>query len=118
MARLLEVSASGFYAWARRAAAPEPTPRQRRRAALTVRIRATHAGSRGTYGSPRVTAELRARGERVSEKTVASVMAGIGSRASARARSRSGPRCPIRRRCSRRTWWAAASTRAASTWSG
>ncbi|MEV6800496.1 IS3 family transposase [Micromonospora rifamycinica] len=78
MARLLEVSASGFYAWARRAAAPEPTPRQRRRAALTVRIRAIHAGSRGTYGSPRVTAELRARGERVSEKTVASVMAGIG----------------------------------------
>ncbi|MEU1752866.1 IS3 family transposase [Micromonospora matsumotoense] len=78
MARLLEVSASGFYAWARRAAAPEPTPRQRRRAALAVRIRAIHAGSRGTYGSPRVTAELRARGERVSEKTVASVMAGIG----------------------------------------
>ncbi|WP_329011397.1 hypothetical protein OG271_30515 [Micromonospora rifamycinica] len=38
MARLLEVSASGFYAWARRATAPEPTPwrynHERRHSAL------------------------------------------------------------------------------------
>ncbi|WP_428834187.1 IS3 family transposase [Lentzea roselyniae] len=34
--------------------------------------------SRGTYGSPRITAELRDQGEVVSAKTVAKVMADIG----------------------------------------
>jgi transposase InsO family protein len=45
---------------------------------LTVKIIDHHRESEGTYGSPRITADLRARGEVVSAKTVAKIMAGIG----------------------------------------
>ncbi|MGI8307122.1 IS3 family transposase [Saccharopolyspora hattusasensis] len=78
MARLLDVSASGYYAYVKRAAARRLTPRKQRRADLEVKITEVHKESGGTYGSPRITAELRARGEVVSEKTVAKIMAGIG----------------------------------------
>lgn len=78
MARLLQVSPSGYYVHAKRVTATEPATRQQRRADLAVKILDVHAGSAGTYGSPRITAELRDRGERVSAKTVASIMAGIG----------------------------------------
>ena len=81
MARLLKVSASGYYAYVRRAtllAQAVLTPRQQRRADLTVKVLDVHTESKGTYGSPRVTAELRDRGERVNEKTVAAIMAEIG----------------------------------------
>lgn len=78
MARLLQVSPSGYYAHTKRVGATELTPRQQRRADLTVKILDVHAESDGTYGSPRITAELRERGERVSEKTIASIMAGVG----------------------------------------
>ena len=37
-----------------------------------------HTESEGTYGSPRITSELRDRGERVNEKTVAAIMVEIG----------------------------------------
>jgi transposase InsO family protein len=77
MARLLGVSGSGYYAYVKRAAAVL-TPRQQRRADLAVKILDVHAESGGTYGSPRITAELRDRGETVNEKTVAKVMAEIG----------------------------------------
>ncbi len=78
MARLLEVSTSGYYAYVKRCAATELTPRQQRRADLEVKISQAHKDSRGTYGSPRITAELRDQGEVVSAKTVAKVMAEIG----------------------------------------
>jgi putative transposase len=78
MARLLQVSTSGYYQWVKRAGATDLTPAQQRRADLAVKILDVHAESDGTYGSPRVTAELRERGERVSAKTVASIMASIG----------------------------------------
>jgi putative transposase len=78
MARLLTVSASGYYAYVKRCAAAVLTPRQQRRADLEVKITQAHKDSGGTYGSPRVTAELRDQGEVVSAKTVAKVMAGIG----------------------------------------
>jgi putative transposase len=78
MARLLRVSTSGYYAWRKRVTATEPTPRQRRRADLAVKILDVHSDSDGTYGSPRITSELRDRGETVSEKTVAAIMAEIG----------------------------------------
>ena len=42
-----------------------------------------HAQSRGTYGSPRVTAELKARGVKASENTVAKVMKEHGIRSKA-----------------------------------
>lgn len=78
MARLLDVSTSGYYAYVKRATATELTPRQQRRADLTVKILDVHTDSDGTYGSPRVTSELRDRGETVNEKTVAAIMAEIG----------------------------------------
>lgn len=78
MTRLLQVSTSGYYAWRKRAAATEPTPRQQRRANLAVKILDVHTDSDGTYGSPRITSELRERGETVNEKTVAAIMAEIG----------------------------------------
>ncbi len=78
MARLLKVSTSGFYAWRNRRTAPEPTERQQRRTDLTVKILDIHAESDGTYGSPRITDELRERGEVVNPKTVAAIMAEIG----------------------------------------
>jgi transposase InsO family protein len=78
MARLLDVSTSGYYAHVKRAAAVVLTPRQQRRADLEVKITGVHGDSRGTYGSPRVTAELRDQGEVVTEKTVAKIMASIG----------------------------------------
>src|ERR1051326_484007 len=78
MARLLGVSRSGYYAYVKRAAATMLTPRQQRRADLEVKIVQVHQDSRGTYGSPRITAELRDRGEVVTAKTVAKIMASIG----------------------------------------
>jgi putative transposase len=81
MARLLKVSASGYYAYVRRAtllAQAVLTPRQQRRADLTVKVLDVHTESKGTYGSPRITTELRDRGETVNEKTIAAIMAEIG----------------------------------------
>ncbi len=78
MARLLGVSSSGYYAYVKRCAATVLTPRRQRRADLEVKILQAHEDSDGTYGSSRITAELRDQGEVVSAKTVARVMAGIG----------------------------------------
>lgn len=70
MCRLLGASPSGYWAWRRRG----PSARQRADAGLAVRIRDAHRGSRGTYGSPRVHAELRAAGERCGRKRIARLM--------------------------------------------
>jgi len=74
MCRLLGVSTSGYYAWRRRGMGS----RARRDAALTARIRAIHERSRGTYGAPRVHAELAAEGTRVGRKRVARLMHAAG----------------------------------------
>jgi len=78
MARLLGVSNSGFYKRTNRSATTELTDREQRKADLTAKIIAHHRDSGGTYGSPRITADLRAAGEEVSQKTVAKIMAEIG----------------------------------------
>ncbi len=78
MARLLGVSTSGYYKCVRRSATTELTDREQRKADLIVKITDHHRDSGGTYGSPRITADLRAAGEQVSEKTVAKIMAEIG----------------------------------------
>ena len=54
MCRMLDVSRQGYYDWVDR---PSST-RQRRREVLTDRIRQVHEQSHGTYGSPRIHAEL------------------------------------------------------------
>lgn len=77
MARLLEVSRSGYYDWARRQAAG-PSPAEQRRADLTDKIVGFHAASDRVYGSPRIRADLVEAGERVSAKTVAKLMRHAG----------------------------------------
>ena len=71
--QVLEVTRSGYYAWARRRDLP-PGPREKRRQELLEKIKAAHGQSRGTYGSPRVFQELKAQGEAVCENTVAKLM--------------------------------------------
>lgn len=70
----LDVSRSGYYAWLSR---PQ-SERARENEALLVQIKAIHAKSRQTYGSPRVTAELQAEGIAVSENRVARLMQKCG----------------------------------------
>jgi hypothetical protein len=67
MCRLLGVSSSGYYAWLKR----RPSRRAEADAALLAEIRAAHAISRGTYGAPRIHAELTVKGIRVGRKRVA-----------------------------------------------
>jgi len=71
------VSPSAYYAWAARHQ-QTPSPARRQEAELVTEIRTIHAESAGTYGSPRVTAELGRRGWRVNHKRVARLMAAHG----------------------------------------
>ena len=77
MARLLEVSTSGYYRW-RDAQSCPPLPSEQRRANLEVKILAAHRLSQGTYGAPRITLDLLEDGERVTKNTVAARMADLG----------------------------------------
>lgn len=70
----LEVSRSGYYAWARRG----PSVRRQDDARLTAQLRLAHADSRQTYGRPRLVLALRARGVAVSGKRVARLMRAAG----------------------------------------
>jgi transposase InsO family protein len=79
MCEALEVSASGYYAWAARP--DSPTERWRRE--LVGAIGEVHAEVKHRYGSPRMTAELKARGHECSENTVAELMRECGIRAKA-----------------------------------
>jgi transposase InsO family protein len=79
MCEALEVSASGYYAWVARADSPTEQWRQE----LVGAIEQVHAEVKGRYGSPRMTAELKARGYECSENTVAQLMRERGIRAHA-----------------------------------
>jgi putative transposase len=72
--RVLGVSASGYYAWRHR----PPSARAQADQALLEQIRAIHAHSRGTYGAPRIHAELAAQGVHVSRKHVARLLQAAG----------------------------------------
>jgi putative transposase len=74
MCRLLGVSPSGYYAWVKR----PPSARAVSDAALSARIRAIQTGSRGTYGAPRIHAELRAEDVHCSRKRVARLLRAAG----------------------------------------
>jgi len=74
MCQLLGVSSSGYYAWKKR----QPSQRSETDAALTAEIRAAHAASRGTYGAPRIHAELAAKGTYIGRKRVARLMTQAG----------------------------------------
>ncbi len=70
MCRVLEVSSSGYYAWRQR----QPSQRAQTDQQLSQRIREIHQRSKGTYGAPRIHAELAETGIRVGRKRVARLM--------------------------------------------
>ena len=70
MARVLGVSTSGYYAWLKR----PRSAREKSDVALVERMQAIHKRSRGTYGAPRIQAELADDGVLVSRKRVARLM--------------------------------------------
>lgn len=77
MCRVLAVSRAGFYAWLQR----PPSGRIQVDTRLRVAIRAIHAESRRSYGSPRIHRELRAQGARHGRKRIARLMRLEGLRA-------------------------------------
>jgi len=90
------VSRSWFYKWMN----DQLPPRAARREALEAEVRRLFKAHRGTYGSPRITADLREAGWKVSKNTVAAIMREQGLAA----------RCKRRRRATTRPgkgrWWA------------
>ena len=80
MCQVLGVSASGYYAWARR---PESAHTQRDRQ-LKVLVRAAFEASKHRYGSPRIHEDLIEQDERVSRKRVIRLMQEDGLKARAR----------------------------------
>jgi len=72
--RALGVSQAWFYKWQH----GDPSPAHARREQLKVAIGRLFAAHRGTYGSPRITADLRDEGWAVSENTVAALMRELG----------------------------------------
>ncbi|MFF7975743.1 IS3 family transposase [Streptomyces sp. NPDC007905] len=73
---ILGIARSSFYDWRRTAA--DRAARHAADARLASRIRAVHREPDGTYGVPRITAELREAGERVNHKPISRVMRGAG----------------------------------------
>lgn len=76
MCRVLDVSPSGYYAWRQRGL----SARRRHDDALRRAIRASHAASKGTYGRPRIHADLADEGWQVGGKRVARLMRADGVR--------------------------------------
>ena len=76
MARLLEVSRSGFYAWSVRL----PSKRAVRAEQIEAKIAWFHGDSDEVSGAPRILVDLRGDGEVISRKTVAKAMRKLGLR--------------------------------------
>lgn len=70
MCKALNVHRSGFYAWLKQPVSNRELDNQR----LLEHIKASYVESGGVYGSPRITHELRCRGESCSENRVARLM--------------------------------------------
>jgi transposase InsO family protein len=77
MCRVYGVTRAGYYGWRSR----ERSERERQNEALANRIRAVHAESRGTYGSPRVHRALQSEGRCVGKHRVARLMRAHGIKA-------------------------------------
>ena len=86
--RALGVSRSWFYKWKDHAL----MPRAARRQALAAEVRRLFAAHRGTCGSPRITADLRQAGWKVSTNTVAAIMREQGLAARRKKKRRSATR--------------------------
>jgi len=75
---IIGLARSSYYYWL--STAPDRAARDVADRALAAKIRQVHAGSDGTYGAPRITAELHDAGQRVNHKRVARVMRRFGVR--------------------------------------
>ena len=84
MGRVLDVSTGGYYQWRRR----PPCARQGRSEALVAEIEAIHQEVKARYGSPRIHAELVARGQSCCVNTVARLMRRAGVAAKTRRKVR------------------------------
>lgn len=73
---LLGVSPSGYYRWRQK----RPSLRQRDDATLAAQIAAAHRASRGTYGVPRIVADLHEQGTNTSKRRCARLMRAQGLR--------------------------------------
>jgi putative transposase len=74
MSTLFEVSRSGYYQFI----CAKPSKRKQEDERLLTKISAVHVESRGTYGSPRIHAQLKEQGEICSRKRVAKIMRKTG----------------------------------------
>ncbi len=70
LCELLQVAPSGYYRWRER----RPTGRASEDVGLAIQIAQVHRASRGNYGAPRVVAELRAQGIRISRRRCARLL--------------------------------------------
>jgi len=70
MCQVLAVSRSGYYSWRKNV----KSKRARKNEQLTTLIKEKHEGSRGIYGSPRITEVLWNDGVRCGENRVARIM--------------------------------------------
>lgn len=70
MCKVLKVSRSGYYEWQKHV----PSRRDNENRRLLFEIRHIHVQSQASYGSPRMTDELKARGFRASRPRVARIM--------------------------------------------
>jgi len=82
MCRVLEVSRSGYYSWS----GHQVSVRHRENDRLLVQIRQAYVRGRGTYGSPRITAELRSDGIACGKNRVARLMRQNGIKAKTKRR--------------------------------
>lgn len=76
LCQILGIARSSFYHWLK--TAPDRAAREAADARLAAEIRVIHKDSSGTYGAPRVTAELNDAGRHVNRKRVARVMRKFG----------------------------------------
>lgn len=86
LCEVLAVSRSGYYQWVK----ADESPRAQQTNRLNLLIEKSHVKSRQTYGSPRITADLRAGGETVGRNRIARLMrvAGLQGRQKRRYRVR------------------------------
>lgn len=76
MCKVFKVGRSGYYSWLSR----KPSKSEQQREILSKEIHQLHAESKGRYGSPKITIELRDRGLIVSRPKVARIMRANGIR--------------------------------------
>ena len=96
LCRVLDVSRSGYYAWLRR----DQRPRAQETARWDASIDKAFMDNRRAYGSPRVAAELRAKGWKCGQNRVAKRMRALNIQARKRRRfvprtTQSDPQCPV-----------------------